>query len=182
VAIDTEVNGPVRVGCPWPCYVHSFVDIGGGGGLRLNNPFRLQTPLGDSAESLSLTAPTLDVRAAVLLGDPFGAHHGLSVSTAIAMQGVPQQVVTPAYQFAWQLGARFWWRAHLGASIVTQPDVNLGVEAGSGLAVMVRAGLGVQLGLVYAHYLGAALDQTEATSIPIVGGQVGITAIYEVLP
>ncbi len=169
-------------GCTWPCYVHTFAGFGVGKGLRLNNPFRLQTQLGSSPQSLSATATTLDVEVAALLGNPSGWHHGLALASAIALEGVPQQVVVPSYATALPLGPRFWWRGRLGVALVTQPDFNAGLELGTQVVALVRAGLGAYLGVVYARYWGAATDQTQATSIPIVAAQVGATLIYEVLP
>lgn len=173
---------PDEGSCQSLCYVHTFVDVGAGKALRFNNPFRLQTQLGDSPESLSATATTLDLKLGAVVGDPFSWHHGLSVSIAIAVEGVPQQVITPAYQFAVPLGTYVWWRGHLGPAIVTQPSGNVGLEAGTQLLGMIRAGIAPYLGLVYAQYWGAATDRTQATVIPLLGAQLGVSVMYEVLP
>ena len=44
-----------------PGYVQLFLTSFFGDGLRFNNPYRLATPLGDNAESLSRTAPYVDI-------------------------------------------------------------------------------------------------------------------------
>lgn len=176
------VDETPAVSCSFPCYAHTFFDVGVGRGLRFNNPYRLQTPLGSDASSVSVTASTLDFKIAGLLGDPFGWHQGMSLAASLSLQGVPQQVITPSYQLAYPLSGRFWWRGHLGAAIVTQPDANIGFELGSGLVGLVRAGLGVHLGLVYAQFWGAATPESGASPIPILAGQLAATLQYEVLP
>jgi hypothetical protein len=42
-------------------YVHGFGELMLGKGLRLNNPFRLATPVGDDPDGLSFTAYYLDL-------------------------------------------------------------------------------------------------------------------------
>ncbi len=175
-------SSPIGRPCRWPCYVHTFVGVGIGKGLRLNNPFRLQTQLGASAESLSATATTLELELAALLGDPVGWHHGFGVSGSVALEGVPQQVVAPSYEVGVPLSPRFWWRGRAGIGFVTQPDFNAGIELGSQLVMLASAGLGGYVGVAYGHYWGAATDETQATTIPVMALQLGATMIYEVLP
>lgn len=177
-----RINATQPRTCEPLCYVQLFADVGAGKALRFNNPFRLQTQLGESAQSLSATATTLELKLGAVVGDPFGWHHGLSIAVAVAVEGVPQQVVSPAYQFAVPLGTQLWWRGHVGPAIVTQPDTNVGLEAGLQLLGLVRAGIAPYLGVVYAQYWGAATDQTQASVIPILGAQAGVSVIYEVLP
>jgi hypothetical protein len=148
----------------------------------LNNPYRLQTALGSQAESLSATAPYFDARLGALSGDPHGWHHGVSVGLAWALEGVPQQVITPSYVIAYPLGVRHWLHASVGPSVVVQPDANVGLEVDAQWVVLVRAGLGAYLGLSYAAFWGAATEQSSATFIPIVGAHAGVSVHYEVLP
>src|SRR5579872_1217639 len=60
-----------------------------GDGLRFNNPYRLATILGSSAESLSRTAVYADVGATMMLGDPSRLAHGLALRTTVGLEGVP---------------------------------------------------------------------------------------------
>lgn len=173
--------GPPR-DCAWPCYWHTFVHVGAGRGLRFNNPYRLQTQLGSQPESLSATAPYLDARVGAVSGDSEGLHHGVSLGLSWALQGVPQQVLTPSYQLAYRVNQRHWLRASLGPAIVLQPDPNVGVEVGADWVLLIRAGIGVYLGLTQATYWGAATDQRSATLIPLLSAHAGISLHYEVLP
>src|SRR5438105_5034896 len=59
-----------------PFFVRIVAATSLGDGLRFNNPYRLATPLGDRAESVSRTAPYVDLGFAGFFGDPFGAQHG----------------------------------------------------------------------------------------------------------
>ncbi|RYE94889.1 MAG: hypothetical protein EOO75_00750, partial [Myxococcales bacterium] len=51
-------------------YVHFLGTATLGRSLRFNNPYRLETPLGSTPESVSLGASYLDLSAAALLGRP----------------------------------------------------------------------------------------------------------------
>ena len=53
-------------------YMQLFATSFVGDGLRFNNPYRLATPLGSSAESVSRTAAYADIGAAATLGNPAG--------------------------------------------------------------------------------------------------------------
>src|SRR5689334_18556383 len=86
-------------------YTQIFATVMGGTGLRFNNPYRLATPLGDDAESVSRTAAYVDLGLAMTLGSPLGFQHGASLRTSIAVEGVGQVVMTPSY-FGWRR-----WRA-----------------------------------------------------------------------
>src|SRR5262245_35999271 len=56
-------------------YTQVFATFMGGTGLRFNNPYRLSTPLGDDAESVSRTAAYVDIGLAMTLGSPLGFQH-----------------------------------------------------------------------------------------------------------
>src|SRR5687768_16811451 len=53
-------------------YVHGFGELMLGKGLRLNNPFRLATPVGDDPDGLSFTAYYLDLGIGAAFGPPAG--------------------------------------------------------------------------------------------------------------
>lgn len=171
-----------KMDCSWPCYAHLWAGLGVGRGLRLNNPFRLQTPLGDNAASLSWSATYADLSVAGLLGDPFGYQHGMGLSASFALDGVSQQVIAPAYVAGYPLGSHWWLRGRLGLPIVVSPDVNVGLDVAVGATFLVRASLGVFVDAVYSLYEGAATDRRRATLIPLVSLQAGLALSYEVLP
>jgi hypothetical protein len=163
------------------CYLRAQLDAGAGKGLRFNNPFRLQTQLGSSAESLSLSAAYLDLRGALLGGDPFGWHYGGAVSVALALEGIAQQVVTPAFTTGHPISDTLWLNGYLGCPLVLGPDPNAGVEVAVELSYWPRAGWGLYTGLAWDQFWGAATDDSSAVSIPILAAQLGMSVQYEVL-
>lgn len=168
--------------CTGLCYLRTQVDAGVGRGLRLNNPFRLQTQLGSTAESLSLTATYLDLRGIVQTGDPFGWHYGVALSGSLALQGVPQQVLTPAFTTGHPLSDQFWLLGSLGCPLVLGPDFNVGAELTLELSYWPRAGWGFYAAGVWDQFWGAATDESSAVSIPVLALQAGVSVQYEVLP
>src|SRR5687768_8628385 len=99
-----------------------------GRGLRLNNPFRLRTQLGSDPESLSLTAPYLDLTAGAAFGPPDSLLHGGALALSIALEGVPQEVLTPSYVALFGLPPRWVFLGRAGTPIIFEPDYNLGFE------------------------------------------------------
>lgn len=180
--LHTAQDPAGRAGCSGVCYLRSQIDAGVGKGLRFNNPFRLQTQLGSNAESLSLSAAYLDLRGVVLFGDPFGWHYGAAASVALAVQGVPQQVVTPAFTTGLPLSEAFWLNGFLGCPFVLGPDFNAGVELGVEVSYWPSAGWGIYTGLAWDQFWGAATDESTAAAIPILAAQAGLSLQYELLP
>jgi hypothetical protein len=168
--------------CAGVCYLRSQVDVGLGKGVRFNNPFRLQTQLGSTAESLSLSAAYLDLRAMAQTGNPFGWHYGVAVSASLAVEGISQQVITGSFATGRPLSDYFWLNGSLGCPLILGPDLNAGLELGVEASYWPRAGWGMYLGGVWDQFWGAATDESEAVSIPIVALQAGISVRYEVLP
>lgn len=171
-----------RPDCGVVCFSHLYGTVALGRGLRFNNPYRLSTVLGDDAESLSLTAPYTDISLGALFGDPRGFQQGVQLSTSLALQGVPQQVLAPGYAVAYRLGPRGQLRSSLSLPWVLQPATNVGLDVAAGGAFMVFAGIGLAGSVVFSLYEGAATDQRAATLIPILSFQAGVTVDYEVLP
>jgi hypothetical protein len=68
-----------------------------GKGLRFNNPYRLATPLGDTAESVSLSATYLDASLGVLLPAVPRIEHGPTLDVVLALDGIGQLGLTPSY-------------------------------------------------------------------------------------
>lgn len=161
--------------------LHPYAIVSLGRGLRLNNPYRLETPLGGDARSLSLTQTYVDLAAAVAFGSPGELGHGPRVDLSVATHGVPQEVVTGSYAV---LLARGPWlgTARLGVPLVLEPDWTLGGEAAVGGARRVTGGLGVALELVGSVFWGAATRTRAVTTIPLVSMELGLWFDLEVLP
>lgn len=162
-------------------YAHLFGALEIGRGLRLNNPYRLETVLGDDAESLSLTATYLDLSAGAAFGPPDALQHGASLHVSFALHGIPQEVLTPSYVAMARL-APFRLHGRVGTPIVLEPDLNIGGEVAAGGAWFLTAGLGVGVELCASLFYGAATYDRSATAIPIVSFQGGLAIDYEVLP
>src|SRR5215468_1378216 len=87
-----------------PGYAQIFATVMGGTGLRFNNPYRLSTPLGDDAESVSRTNAYVDIGLAMTFGSPMGFQHGAALRTTVGLEGVGQVVITPSYFGWWRKG------------------------------------------------------------------------------
>jgi len=158
-------------------YATAFV----GDGLRFNDPYRLATPLGSTAQSVSRSALYTDVGIAVTFGDPLGWQHGLALRSSIALEGVQQGVVTPSY-LLWRRGRLFAAYARAGLPIVLGPDANAGGELGLGGVVFVRGGIGVAGELVGDLFFGAGTREAATPAYPMLSAQIGLVLAYEMLP
>jgi hypothetical protein len=164
-------------------YWHGFGALSLGKGLRFNNPYRLATPLGDTPESLSLTAAYYDLALGLLRGPAHGFSHGGVVHLSLAAQGIPQQVLSLSYTALTRLdNGRTLLLGRAGVPITLSPDVSGGLEAAVGAAYLISAGLGVQSELVGSLYYGAATQERSVTTIPVLSLQLGLFIDYEVLP
>jgi hypothetical protein len=163
-------------------YWHAFATLMAGDGLRLNNPYRLTRQLGQTGESLSLTAPYIDVALVVATGSPTGLAHGGRLSWSVAMSGVPQGAVTPAYLAAWRPSGEWLFYAWLGIPFLTAPDLNVGGELALAGTYFVRAGIGASAALVADGFYGAGTRETRAAFYPVLSAQLGLSVNYEVLP
>jgi hypothetical protein len=144
-----------------------------GRGLRFNNPYRLETPLGDTAESVSLSATYLDASLAMLLGGPT-LEQGFALSGVFALDGIGQFGVTPSYLAQLELSDLFAARGRLGLPLVVAPDTTLGLEAALGSNLLIAHGLGLTAELVASVFFGAATEETATTTIPMLSLQIGI--------
>jgi len=164
-------------------YWHGFGSLSLGKGLRFNNPYRLSTQLGDSAESLSLTAAYYDIGLGFVRGPARGLAHGAVLHLSIAAQGIPQEVLSVSYMALERLDSgRTLLFGRAGIPITLQPDVSAGLEAAFGAAYMITAGLGVQGELSGSLYYGAATQDRSVSTIPVLAAQLGVFVDYEVLP
>lgn len=169
------------VPAPGP-YLHFMIFEDLGDSIRFNNPYRLETQLGSTGESLSRTPVYNNLGGALTLGKPNGLQHGLAVQWSRALSGLPQHVVTPSYVLL-HGGLRPWIPyARAGIPIILNPDGNAGAEAALGASYMLLAGIGLHAELVGDVFYGAATWTTGRTTIPMLSLQIGVTLDYEVLP
>ena len=164
-------------------YFHGFGSLSLGKGMRFNNPYRLATPLGDTPESVSLSAAYYDLGLGLVYGPARGLAHGAVLHLSIAAQGIPQEVLSVSYTALERLdNGRILLLGRAGMPIVLSPDLSAGLEAAVGSAYMITAGLGVQAELIGSLFYGAATQDRSITTIPMLSAQLGLFIDYEVLP
>jgi len=151
-----------------------------GDGLRFNNPYRLATPLGSTAESVSRTSSYVDLGLAATMGNPDGLQHGVSLRLSIALEGVQQGVFVPGY-LGWYRKKSWAAFGRAGVPIVF-PQPTWGLEASIGGAWFVRAGIGLALEVVGDVFYGAGTREKNVVSYPTLSAQAGLIVAYEVLP
>ena len=164
-----------------PGYLQLFATSYFGDGLRFNNPYRLSTPLGSDAESVSRTAPYLDIGLGATFGHPLGLQHGATLRTAVALSGVGQVVMTPSY-LAWRRWTALAVSGRLGVPLVVTPDVTWGLEASLGATWFFLGGIGLSAELVGDVFYGEGTREKATTTYPVLSGQLGLVFAYEVLP
>lgn len=162
-------------------YLRPFATLGSGIGLRFNNPFRLATPLGENAESVSLTAAYMSVGGGVALGDPLGFQHGPVLRWDFALQGVGQHVLVPSYA-GFRRGALFGGWARFGLPVLLTPDQNVGMELAVGGAWYARAGVGLTAELLGDLFWGVGTPDNKRPMYPVLSGQLGVVVEWEQLP
>ena len=164
-------------------YWQGFGSLSLGKGLRFNNPYRLATPLGDTSESLSLTAAYYDLGLGFVRGPARGLAHGAVLHLSVAAQGIPQEVLSLSYTALERLdNGRTLLFGRAGTPIILEPDLSGGLEVAAVAAYMISAGLGVQSELAFSLYYGAATQDRSVTTIPVLSLQLGLFVDYEVLP
>ena len=163
-------------------FVHAAVQALGGRGLRFNTPFRLATQLGAEGESLSLTAPYVDLGLMAAFGEPFGWQHGPNLHLSAALEGVPQQALSVTYMLRRPAGPYLAGHARAGVCLLAAPDGNVGGELALGGTVYATGALGVTGEVVGDLFYGAATYEHERTTIPVLSFQLGLSVDLEVLP
>lgn len=183
----TSVEEPEKVapeGDPFrtkPGYVQLFATVMFGTGIRFNNPYRLATPLGDDAESLSRTAVYTDIGMGVTFGNPLGIQHGVALRISAAVEGVGQVSTTPSY-FAWRRWHALAAFGRLGIPIVLTPSTTWGFEAGVGGAWFFLGGIGLAAEIVGDVIYGAGTADVGTTTYPLLSGQLGLITTFEAMP
>lgn len=184
---STSIEGPEKVapeGDPFrnkPGYLQLFVTTMFGTGIRFNNPYRLATPLGSDAESLSRTAVYGDFGVAATFGNPLGVQHGIALRVSVALEGVGQLVATPSY-FVWRRWNAFAAYGRLGIPVVVTPSTSWGLEAGVGGAWFFLGGIGVAAEIVGDVIYGAGTADVATATYPLLSGQLGLITTFEALP
>jgi hypothetical protein len=161
--------------------ISGLLQLSFGRGVRFNNPYRLDTPLGETAESVSLAAAYLDVGGALLFG-PDDFRQGVALSGAVALHGIGQLVLTPSYLALFGLDDELAIRGRAGIPIVVAPDTSAGLEAAVGASYAIAYGLGAIVELVGSVFFGAATDERSITTIPMLSLQLGICFDHQVVP
>jgi hypothetical protein len=173
---------PARTPRSRQAYKHWIGGLYLGRGLRLNNPYRLSTVLGDDAESLSLTATYLDVHVGRTFSEPDGFEHGIAAHFSIATDGIRQEVLSPSYLLLRRFSPRLLGYARAGAAIVLEPDASVGLEAGLAGVYFVSANLGFGAELDFSLFYGAATIDRAVTTIPVASLALGVFFDWEQLP
>lgn len=165
-----------------PGYAQLFATAFVGGGLRFNNPYRLATPLGSTAESISRTATYVDVGFAMsLFGRALGVQHGPVFRVTAAVEGVGQVVTTTGYQLYRRFERVAAW-GRVGVPIALTPEVTWGGELAVGGAYFVLGGVGLAGELVGDLFYGAGTRERAVPAYPVLSAQLGLVIAYEVLP
>jgi hypothetical protein len=151
-----------------PPPISGLLSLAVGRGLRFNNPYRLERPLGD-------------IGAALVFGQR-DFRHGASLGGDVALQGIGQLVLTPSYLAQFGLSDALGVSSRIGVPIVVAPDTSLGLEAAVGSNLALAYGLGAQLELVGSVYFGAATEETSITTIPMLSLQLGVFFEHGVSP
>jgi hypothetical protein len=172
-ACSARAEAPLRSPQAEP-ELHGQASLSLGRGLRFNNPYRLSKPLGDTAESVSLSATYLDAGLAVLFPAAPSLDHGAALDVLVALDGIDQFGVTPSYLLQYNGSPHLRWHARLGLPIVVAPDASIGLEAALGPSVPIAYGLGLTAELVGSVFFGAATEQKSVTTIPMLALQLGI--------
>lgn len=152
-----------------------------GRGVRFNNPFRLATELGQSAQSVSLTAAYADLGLGLVYGPPDGVQHGGALHASFALKGISQAVLTPAYCLAYRGSQPFLAYGRVGPSIVLTPDPTVGGEIAAGFAWFLTGNIAIAGELVFDLYYGAGTYDVGIASYPILSGQLGLLIDHELL-
>lgn len=153
-----------------------------GRGLRFNNPYRLTTQLGQTAQSVSLTASYADLGLGLAFGAPDGLQHGGALHASFALAGVNQAVLTPTYLLAYRGPNPFLAYGRLGPSIILTPDPTIGGEIAAGFAWFLTGKIAIAGEMVFDVYYGAGTYDVGVATYPILSGQLGLLIDHEILP
>ena len=160
-----------------PTLVRTFGEVSLGKGLHFNNPYRL-----GSTDAVGFTATYVDLALGATVGPPDGLQHGGRVGLSLATDGVAQAVLDFSYVALLPIGEHALLRGRAGLPVVLNPDSTVGLELGVGAAWLFTGGLGLTAELVGNLFYGAATQDRETTTIPVLALQIGAFFQHEVLP
>jgi A/G-specific adenine glycosylase len=163
-------------------YARVMGTVSFGRGVRFNNPYRLRTQTGSSAEGLSFTAPYIDLGFALGFGDPAGLQHGPNLHASFATEGVSQPALGISYMLLYRARAPVMGYGRGGVSILTAPDPNTGGELALGFAAFATGSIGAVAELAFDLYYGAGTYEKKYTVVPVSSLQLGLIVDFEVLP
>ncbi|MDI1433808.1 hypothetical protein QHF89_30195 [Polyangium sorediatum] len=163
-------------------YLRTLAGLSFGGGLRFNNPYRLATQLGASAESPSATAPYTTLMGALAFGPPDGLQHGGMLGLSFALRGVGQTVLTPGYVLMYRGPGRLLAYGRAGPEILLSPDLNVGLTVAGGGAFFVTGGLGLVLDVAGSLFYGASTWEKKYPAYPVLSASLGLILDVEFLP
>ncbi|MDI1444772.1 hypothetical protein [Polyangium sp. 6x1] len=163
-------------------YVRALAGLSFGGGLRFNNPYRLATQLGATAESPSATAPYTTLMGALAFGPPDGLQHGGMLGLTFALSGVGQTVLTPGYVLMYRGPGRWLAYGRAGPEILLSPDPNVGLTAAGGGAFLLTGGLGLVLDVAGSLFYGASTWEKKYPAYPVLSASLGLIVDVEFLP
>lgn len=153
-----------------------------GRGLRLSNPYRLETQLGEDASSLSLTASYVDFGFGIAVGEGEGLAHGGALHVGSSLSGPWQPYVTPSYLLVYRGDAPFLVTGRVGPVVLLAPDTNVGGELAGGFSWFFTGALGVTSEVAFDLFYGAATLESSYSVVPVLSAQLGFVIDYEVLP
>jgi len=171
-----------KLSAPPKRYARILAGVGFGAGFRFNNPYRLATQLGPTAESLSTTAPYTMLTLAAAFGAPDGLQHGAFASISFALTGVDQAVFTPGYIMMYRGPHRFLGYVRGGPAIILSPQTNVGGELAVGGAFFLTGSLGLSLDLAGNIFYGASTWEKKYPTYPVFSATAGLIVDFEVLP
>ena len=160
-----------------PTLIHSFGELSFGKGLHFNNPYRLR-----STDAVGFTATYVDLGLGLVVGPPNGLQHGGRIGLSMATDGLAQEVLDFSYVALLPVGEHALLRGRAGMPVVLNPDSTIGLELGVGAAWLFTGGLGITADLVGDLFYGAATQDRETTTIPVLALQIGAFFDHEVLP
>jgi hypothetical protein len=158
-----------------------ILSTGFGTGLRFNNPYRLSSVLGSSAEGVSRTASYVDVGAGFAWGRGHRLRHGAALHCAFAVEGIGQWACSPGY-LLYRRTTSWATFARVGPAFVATPNFTWGGELAAGAAWFPLGGIGLTGELVGNLFYGAGTREVSSAAYPVLSAQVGLTVAYEVLP
>lgn len=163
-------------------YIHLFGTLSFGDGLRFNNPYRLSHELGDDAESVSLTAPYVDISAAMLLGPPDSVQNGAALHVGSSLSGPGQTYLSLSYLVGYRSDKPYMVYGRIGPDVILSPDANVGGELAGSFSYFFTGALGLTSELAFDLFYGASTLDKKFTVYPVLSLQLGLVFDFEVLP